>query len=128
MPLGPAPGVDVAPPVDATPSTEPAASKSPGCVSGQGLPEGDGTIMVGGMNRQYRVRLPKNYSKDRACPLVLALHPNGGAGIGFFDGGERPVRKLLEEKAVLIVPLARPKGSGWPGFATGAAVEFFSKF
>jgi polyhydroxybutyrate depolymerase len=80
---------------------------------GKGLPEGDATIMVGGQARKYRVHLPKGYSGDRAWPLVLALHPNGGAGIGFFDADARPVRSLLAEKAILVLPLARPLGGGW---------------
>lgn len=87
--------------------------RSMGCGAGQGLPEGDGTIMAAGLSRKYRVYLPKQYSKDRAWPLVLALHPNGGAGIGFFDSDARPVRSLLADKAILILPLARPLGGGW---------------
>jgi poly(3-hydroxybutyrate) depolymerase len=73
--------------------------------------------MAANLARKYRVRLPKNYAKEKAWPLVLALHPNGNSGIGYFDGDERPVRALLAEKAVLIVPLARPLDGGfdWRG-------------
>ena len=88
-------------------------ARSAGCTDGQGLTEGDGTIVAAGLDRQYRVRLPRAYSKERAWPLVLALHPNGDAGIGFFDGDARPVRSMLADRAVLIVPLARPMGGGW---------------
>ncbi len=36
------------------------------------------SITVDGLNRTYQVRLPQNYSPDRAFPLVLAFH--GGSG------------------------------------------------
>jgi polyhydroxybutyrate depolymerase len=100
---------------DAGPVTAPptAGDRSAGCGAGKGLPEGDATIMAAGLARRYRVHLPKGYGKDRAWPLVLALHPNGGAGIGFFDADSRPVRTLLADKAILILPLARPLDGGW---------------
>jgi polyhydroxybutyrate depolymerase len=103
---GSAPG-DSGDPVTGTPD------RSAGCGAGQGLPEGDAMIMVGGMNRQYRVHLPKGYSKDRAWPLVLALHPNGGAGIGYFDSAGRSIAALMADKGIVILPLARPMGGGW---------------
>jgi poly(3-hydroxybutyrate) depolymerase len=91
----------------------PAATRSAGCSSGQGLPDGEGTLMAAGMMRSYRIYLPKNYAKDKAWPLILALHPNGGAGIGFYENAARSPRKLLEEKAVLVLPLARGGGGDW---------------
>jgi polyhydroxybutyrate depolymerase len=89
--------------------------RSAGCAAANGLPEGEATLEVGGLTRHYRVRLPATYTNTRAWPLVLALHPNGGSGIGYWDatGGARPLRTLLADKAILIVPLARPMGSGW---------------
>jgi len=73
--------------------------------------------MVGGATRSYVVRLPAGYSRDRAWPLVLALHPNGNSGVGFWDGTSRPLRALLKDKAVLVLPVARPLGGGfdWRG-------------
>jgi poly(3-hydroxybutyrate) depolymerase len=87
--------------------------RSPGCAEGKILLDGEVTITTAGLQRKFRVHPPKGYSKDRAWPLVLALHPNGGAGIGFFDTDSRPVRSLLAERAILVLPLARPLGGGW---------------
>jgi polyhydroxybutyrate depolymerase len=64
---------------------------------------------VGGLMRRYRLHLPAGYSNARAWPLVLALHPNGGSGIGYWDAttGERAVRTVVRDKAILVLPLAR---------------------
>jgi polyhydroxybutyrate depolymerase len=90
-----------------------------GCGTSEGLPEGQATITVGGVNRTYILRLPAGYSAQRAWPLVLALHPNGGAGIGFWDAtsGARSIRALARDKAVVVLPLALPAGGGfdWRG-------------
>ena len=79
------------------------------------MPEGEATIEVGGRQRTYRLRLPQGYSKDKAWPLVLALHPNGGSGIGYWDGegGARPLRQIVRDKAILVLPLALPRGGGF---------------
>jgi poly(3-hydroxybutyrate) depolymerase len=84
-------------------------------MTGMGLPEGQATIAVGGANRTYILHLPTGYTKERAWPLVLALHPNGGSGIGFWDAasGGRSIRTLAKEKAIVVLPQARPMGSGW---------------
>jgi polyhydroxybutyrate depolymerase len=75
--------------------------------------------MVGNASRTYILHLPTGYTKDRAWPLVLALHPNGGSGIGYWDAasGERSIRALAKEKAIVVLPLARPMGGGfdWRG-------------
>jgi poly(3-hydroxybutyrate) depolymerase len=77
------------------------------------------TIPVGSGSRTYILRLPAGYTHERAWPLVLALHPNGGSGIGYWDGtaGARSIRALVKDKAILVLPLARPAGGGfdWRG-------------
>lgn len=80
---------------------------SEGCLSGQGLSEGEHTFMLEGRARKYVLRLPQNYSKDRAWPLVFALHGNGG-NTGYWDGtsGGRNIREVLKDDAVLIVAQA----------------------
>ena len=97
----------------------PAGAMSAGCGMPGGLPEGPATLAVGGATRSYTLRLPAGYTGDRAWPLVLALHPNGGSGVGYWDGtgGARPLRALLKDKAVLVLPVARPAGGGfdWRG-------------
>ena len=95
---------------DAAPSE---GEGSPGCMVMNGLPEGDGTLQVGGMTRSFRLRLPAGYTSSRAWPLVLALHPNGGSGIGYWDGDGRPIRQIVRDKAILVLPLARGGGGDW---------------
>src|SRR5688500_10694971 len=69
--------------------------RSAGCAVMNGLPEGDSSLPVGGMNRSFRLRLPAGYPGGRAWPLVLALHPNGGSGIGYWDGSARNLREVV---------------------------------
>ncbi len=88
-------GVDMAPPGSA------------GCLTGTGIPEGENTFMLQGMSRRYIMRLPRNYTNTRAWPVVLALHGNGGTP-AYWDstGGERDIRAVLEDDAILIVASA----------------------
>jgi poly(3-hydroxybutyrate) depolymerase len=110
-------------PPDLAPATDGPApvtgDRGAGCGMPAGLPEGQATIAVGGANRTYILRLPAGYSGDRAWPLVLALHPNGGSGIGYWDAttGARSIRSLARDKAIVVLPLARPMGGGfdWRG-------------
>lgn len=77
---------------------------SPGCTSGSGIPEGESTFVLEGMERRYVVHLPAGYTRDRAWPLVLALHPNGGS-IDYWNqtSGSRNIRAAVENDAILIV-------------------------
>jgi polyhydroxybutyrate depolymerase len=115
-PVDPAPTADGAAPTDLPPASgEPGA----GCAVPAGLPEGQATIVVGAANRTYILRLPGGYTNTRAWPLILALHPNGGSGIGYWDGagGARSIRALAKDKAIVVLPLALPAGGGfdWRG-------------
>jgi polyhydroxybutyrate depolymerase len=87
--------------------------RSAGCAVMDGLPEGDSTLMVGGASRSFRLRLPAGYTNTKAWPLVLALHPNGGSGIGYWDGTGRNIRQVVRDKAVLVLPLARGGNGDW---------------
>lgn len=77
---------------------------SAGCVDGEGIPEGPNSFMLDGMERRYVMRLPTDYSRDRAWPLIFALHGNGG-NTGYWDseGGSRNIRDVVADHAVLIV-------------------------
>lgn len=77
---------------------------SAGCVDGDGIPEGENTFMLDDLERRFVMRLPTDYSRDRAWPLVFALHGNGG-NTGYWDGtsGTRNIREVLADDAVLIV-------------------------
>ena len=87
--------------------------RSAGCAVMNGLPEGDSTLMVGGAARSFRLRLPEGYTNSKAWPLVLALHPNGGSGIGYWDGTGRNIRQVVRDKAILVLPLARGGNGDW---------------
>ena len=77
---------------------------SSGCVDGAGLDEGERTFMLDGLMRRYILRLPNGYTRDRAWPLVLALHGNGGSA-SYWDGtsGSRNIRGVLQDDAILII-------------------------
>ncbi len=77
---------------------------SSGCVDGAGLDEGEHTFMLDGLMRRYILRLPNGYTRDRAWPLVLALHGNGGSA-SYWDGtsGSRNIRGVLQDDAILII-------------------------
>jgi poly(3-hydroxybutyrate) depolymerase len=64
-------------------------------------------ITVGELDRTYVLRLPENYSTDRAWPLIFALHGNGGDP-GYWDaiGGDRDIRTAFADEAILIIPEA----------------------
>lgn len=86
----------------------PTSMKSAGCLSGKDLTEGAATITVGGVSRKYTLRKPAGYTKDKAWPLVLALHPNG-SNMGYYDTttGSRAMRPLMKDKGILVLPNAR---------------------
>jgi len=85
---------------------------SAGCVDGEVLEDGEHTFTVGERERRYILRMPSGYSADRAWPLVFALHGNGG-NPGYWDGtsGDRDIRSVLEEEAVLVI--AHAIGGNW---------------
>jgi len=77
---------------------------SAGCIDGAGIPEGENTFMLEGLSRKFIMRLPQNYSADKAWPIVFALHGNGG-NTSYWDGtsGDRNIREVLKDDAILIV-------------------------
>jgi polyhydroxybutyrate depolymerase len=83
---------------------------SAGCVSGAGLSEGEHTFMLEGRARRYVLRLPQGYTRDRAWPVVFALHGNGG-DTSYWDGtsGTRNIRAVLKDDAILVVAQAIDK-------------------
>jgi polyhydroxybutyrate depolymerase len=83
-------------------------SKSEGCSASTELLEGETKFKVGTLERKFVVRKPKGYTKDKTWPLVLALHPNG-SNTSYWDGtsGDRAIRKLFGDKAIIIVAQAR---------------------
>lgn len=87
--------------------------RSSGCdEAGPLLAEGLHEFSLDGANRRYTVRLPETYDHSRAWPVVLALHPNGGA-VGYWDGtgGSRNIRGHLKDDAIVII--AEAMGGNW---------------
>lgn len=88
--------------VDAQVDMPPAGS--PGCGDPAGIPEGVNHFMLDGYMRTYVMRLPENYDPDKPWPVVFALHGNGG-DTSYWDttSGDRNIREVLKDKAILIV-------------------------
>jgi polyhydroxybutyrate depolymerase len=80
---------------------------TPGCRVAEPLADGEHVFTLDDLERRYIVRLPRNYSTDRAWPLVFALHGNGG-NPGYWDqtGGDRDIRTAFADEAILIIPEA----------------------
>jgi predicted peptidase len=51
----------------------------------------------------YRVYIPKAYKGERAYPLIVALHGNGGTEDSMFDGYKGELPRLAEEKGYIVV-------------------------
>ncbi|MEJ7602375.1 MAG: hypothetical protein WKG01_31060 [Kofleriaceae bacterium] len=77
---------------------------SVGCRTGSGLAEGEHAFDFETRPRRYVLRLPVGYTRDRAWPVVLALHGNGGS-VAYWDGtsGDRNIRAVLADQAILVV-------------------------
>lgn len=89
---------------------------SVGCRTGAGLAEGTHTFELEGLTRKYVLRLPVGYTRDKAWPVVLALHGNGGS-VAYWDGttGDRNIRGVLANEAILVVLEARD--GNWRDYA-----------
>ncbi|MCB9602128.1 MAG: hypothetical protein H6721_06600 [Sandaracinus sp.] len=84
--------------------TDAGPPRSPGCVDGAGLDEGEHTFSLDGNDRRYLLYLPTDYSRDRAWPVVFALHGNGGS-VSYWNSttGDRNVRGAFEDDAILVI-------------------------
>jgi poly(3-hydroxybutyrate) depolymerase len=93
-----------------------APQPSAGCKVTDALAEGEHAIQVGDLERSYVLRKPAGYdpAANKAWPLVLALHPNGSKQ-DYWDPttGDRALRPLLKDKAILAMPQAR--NDDWRG-------------
>jgi poly(3-hydroxybutyrate) depolymerase len=117
-------GSDAQTPADAAadedaPALDAAERDSAGCRTGLGLAEGEHTFTLEGLSRRFVVRLPTGYVRDRAWPVVLALHGNGGS-VAYWDGtsGDRNIRGVLAADAILVVLEARE--GNWRDYALPA--------
>lgn len=107
LPQGDAGRAEVDAAVDPTPDAAADAAPLPhsaGCVDGQGLAEGEHTFTLEERDRRYILRLPDGYTRDRAWPLVLALHGNGGSAASWdVTEGPNDIRSVLADDAVLVI-------------------------
>lgn len=89
---------------------------SAGCVGGAGLAEGKNTLRVQNADREYVLRKPQGNAATTPLPLVLALHPNDNTTT-YWDAttGNRALRPLLADKAILVLPQARRTGQSGLG-------------
>jgi len=124
---GVGPGMDAGPrdggeaPTDAGVTTDARVDAGPlgteGCGTPTPLAEGEHTFDLEGMERRFIVRLPDGYASDRAWPLVLGLHANGG-DIGYWDRTDdhvRNIRDVVRDDAVLV--LAEAIGGNWRDYS-----------
>jgi poly(3-hydroxybutyrate) depolymerase len=93
---------------------------SVGCRTGLGMAEGEHAFTYEGLARRFMLRLPTGYTRDRAWPVVLALHGNGGS-VAYWDGttGDRNIRGALAADAILVVLEARD--GNWRDYALAPA-------
>jgi poly(3-hydroxybutyrate) depolymerase len=95
-------------------------ARSAGCATGAGLAAGVHTFTLDATARRYVVRLPTGYTKDKAWPVVLALHPNGSSA-AYWDAttGAQNIRAAVAKDAVLVIPEAI--GGNWRDYAEAEA-------
>jgi polyhydroxybutyrate depolymerase len=96
--------------------TDAGTTGSVGCVSGEGLESGERTFMLDGNDRRYLLYMPNGYTRERAWPLVFALHGNGGS-VDYWNGtgGDRNIRGEVEDEAVLVI--AEAIDGNWRDYA-----------
>lgn len=63
------------------------SSKSAGCGTERTLTNGRKTISSGGMNREFILRVPDNYDKDKPYRLIFAFHWRSGNAQQVAEGG-----------------------------------------
>jgi poly(3-hydroxybutyrate) depolymerase len=92
------------------PGNEPVLSA--GCGMAPGLTSGAKTIMVGGRNREYTIRIPDNYDNEKPYRLIFGMHYIG-ANAAAVDAGSNilypyyGIKGLDTEKsAIYIAPTA----------------------
>ena len=98
-------------------------NESAGAAAGSGntLGHGDGgyvTIQSGGGSRDFAMRLPDNYDKNKPYWLSFTFHPNGGNAYGIDNGGGNGyemayygLQKQSNNGAIFVAPLGL--GGGW---------------
>ncbi len=86
----------------------------------------DGTIMVGGQQRTYRLSVPTDYQAGQALPLVFVFNGVGGTG----PQAQQGFQLETGHRAIFIYPTALPNSQtpgqiAWDFSLTGVDVPFF---
>lgn len=96
------------------------AAKSAGCGKTPTIKSQQYSINVNGKSRQYYMKLPNNYNKDRAYRLVFTWHQLGGSaqkivnGENINQGGALPyygLNAIANDSAIFVVP--QGLNNGW---------------
>jgi polyhydroxybutyrate depolymerase len=121
---------DASPLVDATVDASPSDSSAEGgaTCAGKGMPypagsTTEGSVMVSGKARTFRIHVPPSYRADRPTPIVLGFHGGGGSGKQFEESSLMNVQSDREGFVAVY-----PDGTGlvrtWNGgLCCGRAVE-----
>jgi poly(3-hydroxybutyrate) depolymerase len=64
----------------------------------------------------YRLYIPSSYTGARSYPLLVALHGNGGTEDTFFDGFERRLTVLAEQRGYIVAAPLGYRNDGAYGF------------
>ncbi|WP_435367595.1 lectin [Glycomyces tritici] len=93
-------------------------ASSAGCGSAPTLSSGTHTIQSGGTSRSFILRVPDNYDRSRAYPLIFAFHWNGGTAGDVAGGGTDGanwsyygLQRLSNNSAIFVAP--QGIGNGW---------------
>jgi len=68
----------------------------------------------------YRLYIPSTYKAERPYPLVIALHGNGGTENTFFDGFDRQLPMLAEQRGYIVAAPLGYRIDGGYGYNNGS--------
>jgi len=98
------------------------ASNSPGCGKTSSLTSGTKSITVNGKNRQYIIRVPNGYDKNKPYMIMFAFHWVGGTMNDVAGGGSDGAawsyygqQRMANEAAILVAPQGLNNGWGNSG-------------
>ncbi|GAA4949108.1 cellulose binding domain-containing protein [Actinoplanes utahensis] len=92
-------------------TTAPAAAATAGCGKAPALASGARTIVSGGQNRSYILRVPDGYDRNRPYKLIFAFHWLNGTANDVATGGPAGAtwayygqQRLSDNSAILVAP------------------------
>lgn len=109
------------------------AARSAGCGKDQSIRSQQYSMTVNGKSRQYIMKVPNNYDKNRAYKLIFTWHQLGGSaqkivnGENINQGGALPyygLEAISNNSAIFVVPQGLNNGWGNQG---GEDLTFFDQ-